>query len=298
MSVGVIVGRFQVHEIHEGHLQLLEYVQKKHDNTLILLGVRHVPSNKNYPLDFESRRMMMQEYCPNALVLPVIDRPSDEAWSKQVDDLVKASFPTQDVTLYGGRDSFIKHYCGVYQTKELNFTTDELNATAIRKQIGLKVRGNADFRAGMIYAIENLMPRIYPTVDIAIVDEANKKVLLAKKHFEKAYRFPGGFVDFKDKSFEVAAKREMSEETGLSCEGEMEYIGSFSIPDWRNTEDTCIVTTFFYTPYCYGPATANDDIESVEWVSFKDLLNVNMVNEHRDLRQALLSYIGKKALAK
>ena len=250
MSVGVVIGRFQIDEMHDGHVKLLEYVRSKHDNILILLGVRQSPANKTYPLDFDARRLMIQEYCNDALILPVVDRPSDEAWSRHVDELVESAYPTQNVCLYGGRDSFTKHYCGKYETKELAFPVDDVSASAVRDKIGKKVRSSVDFRAGVIYAIQNLMPRIYSTVDIAMVDYTNRRVLMAKKPFEKAFRFPGGFVDFNDACLEQAAFRELFEETGMSSEDKsIDYIGSFSVNDWRNTDDTKIMTTLFAVNY-------------------------------------------------
>lgn len=47
-EVGVVVGRFQVPDIHEGHHSLLEYVLSKHNKVCLVLGVaptRSTPLN-------------------------------------------------------------------------------------------------------------------------------------------------------------------------------------------------------------------------------------------------------------
>ena len=68
-SVGVIIGRFQVDELHDGHLQLLKYVSEHHPQVLILLGCRHSPATKTYPLDFRLRQQMIEQLAPEALIL-------------------------------------------------------------------------------------------------------------------------------------------------------------------------------------------------------------------------------------
>ena len=37
-DVGVLVGRFQVHKLHQAHLDLIRYVIERHDRVLIFLG--------------------------------------------------------------------------------------------------------------------------------------------------------------------------------------------------------------------------------------------------------------------
>ena len=45
-QVGVVIGRFQVNEIHTGHVKLLRHVQDKHPSMLVLLGCRHAPQDR------------------------------------------------------------------------------------------------------------------------------------------------------------------------------------------------------------------------------------------------------------
>ncbi len=38
-TVGVIVGRFQVPNLHTSHMQLIEYVESRHMKMIVLLGI-------------------------------------------------------------------------------------------------------------------------------------------------------------------------------------------------------------------------------------------------------------------
>lgn len=292
MSIGVLVGRFQTDEIHEGHVKLLNYVQQKHPNMIILLGIIDSPANRLYPLNYQVRELMIRQYCPSATILPVFDRADDEVWSKQVDDLIGTVFQGQETILYGGRDSFIPHYKGRFKTQEIYFGDDD-SGTANRKQIAQKPRSTADFRAGIIYAMENLMPRIYLTVDIALVKDS-KQVLLGRKPHENKFRFPGGFVDFKDESFENAARRELYEETRVTCEAGLTYIGNYSINDWRvkGTDDVKNMTVFYLAPYAFGEPKGSDDLETVQWFDIATCKN-EIMEDHKHLLVALQKFMEK-----
>ncbi len=293
-TVGVIIGRFQTNEIHEGHIQLIDHVKTSHDAMIVMLGVRQTPANKTYPLDYQTRELMVRKYCGDVVIVPIVDHSSDEIWSRNVDNMVDMIYPGREAILYGGRDSFISHYKGKHKTKELYFAgvSDEMASSAIRKKIASKPIESPDFRAGIIYAIENLMPRIYCTVDIGMVNVATGKVLMGKKPGEKTWRFPGGFVDRKDPNFETSARRELFEETGMTCEGRLASIGTYSIDDWRNTDDTKIMTTFFMATYSHGAPKAGDDLAEVEWIDIDEKLIDNINPNHQALFKDLIAWIG------
>ena len=61
ISLGVIVGRFQVPELHEGHHKLIAHVLSQHPQILILLGVTPVLGSKRNPLDYITRERMIHE---------------------------------------------------------------------------------------------------------------------------------------------------------------------------------------------------------------------------------------------
>lgn len=101
---------------------------------------------------------------------------------------------------------------------------------------------------------EIMYPITYPTVDVAVVDFENEKVLLGKKKGRKHYCFVGGFVDPTDLSLEHACARELDEEVrNLTVSDNYYYVSSHKINDKRYPlRDETITTTFFTTDYMKG----------------------------------------------
>lgn len=296
-DVGVIVGRFQVHELHDAHLDLIQHVCEQHDKVLILLGVSPLPSSVSNPLDFESRKQMILEKFPDVSVLYVKDQGSDEVWSRKVDEIINDfGMPGQTNVLYGSRDSFIAHYTGRFPTREL-LPERILSGTEVRRQIARsRTRATADFRAGVIWATQARFPTSYTTVDVAILNEEGTKVLLCRKEHEKLYRFVGGFADPASETFERDARREVAEETTLEV-GELEYIGSLRIDDWRyRAEPDCIKTMLFSARYLFGRPEPRDDIVEVRWFDLCDAEGVQKIKasevapNHRPLLAMLLAH--------
>jgi bifunctional NMN adenylyltransferase/nudix hydrolase len=151
----VIIGRFQVPNLHEAHKDLIDSVVKTHPKTILFLGLSPVLGTRNNPLDFEARKKMLQEAYPSLSILYIKDTPSDEVWSKKLDeqigDLVS---PNQSVVLYGSRDSFIRHYSGKYKTLELESKV-YVSGTEIRNSISKSVKETPDFRSGVIWGAYN-----------------------------------------------------------------------------------------------------------------------------------------------
>ena len=119
-DIGVLVGRFQVHELHAAHRELIDFVVEQHDKVVILLGIAPIPGSTANPLDFESRKQMIQADYPDVNILYIRDEGTDEQWSKELDKIVNTvGLPGQSAVLYGGRDSFIEHYSGQFPVREL-----------------------------------------------------------------------------------------------------------------------------------------------------------------------------------
>lgn len=175
-DVGVIIARFQVHQLHPAQRELIETVATNHDKVVILLGLSPLPTSVNNPLDFEARKQMILAACERlgiqdrVSVLYVNDQYDDTVWSRKVDGIVRdLCAPGQLPVLYGGRDSFIPHYKGRYPTRELRDTQDRfLSGTAVRRAIGrAATKGSPDFRAGVIWASQARFPTSFQCVDIA-----------------------------------------------------------------------------------------------------------------------------------
>jgi bifunctional NMN adenylyltransferase/nudix hydrolase len=295
MSVGVIVGRFQVPRLHEGHRFLLNKVFKKHLKRLIVIGCNEGPQNDKYPLRFSAVRKMISDACTRGTeIAPILDRQSNEAWSNDLDNIITSHFPMEKVVLYCSRDGFNRFYSGRFECVEVIPDEESSDSgTSLREDTKnyFDIEGQ-DARAAVIKTILTMPPLTYMTVDIAHVN-SSYEVLLGKKPGEKAYRFPGGFVDFNDNSLEASAKREFYEETKLS-DGELEYIGSFPISDFRNTPRSRIMTTFFEMKNAIGVPTASDDLEELKYFSLFNIKDIPIQYPHIVLLEALLKKKGIK----
>jgi bifunctional NMN adenylyltransferase/nudix hydrolase len=294
-AVGVIIGRYQIPELHEGHLAVLREIESRHEKLLIFLGVSPFPTTKSNPLDFQTRVLMMLEYFPRAIVLPLADVKSDDVWTQQIESGIRLAFPFSSAVLYGSRDSCLSSYRGNWPTCELDSSINT-GATIIRKDIARSVLVSAAERRGAIYSTQNRFPSIYPTVDIACLRESKKErgktqVLMARKPGETSMRFPGGFVDISDNSIEDAAKRELLEETKVTGAG-FYAIGSFKVKDWRCREGEAIFTTLFACSHIFGAGEANDDIEFCQWETVEER-RFGIEECHVPLWNALVEFVEK-----
>lgn len=292
-DVGVIVGRFQTDKLHRGHIDLIQHVCDAHEKVVIFLGVSPLWATRNNPLDFQSRKQMLQAEFPDVVINYIEDMASDAKWSTALDRQVsRVVAPSQSAVLYGSRDSFIPYYSGRYETRELE-PEQVYSASEERRRIAAgNTRATADFRAGVIWATQNRYPAGLPTVDIAIVE--GDKLLLARKPNEDHLRFPGGFFDpTRDTSLEDTAIREAREETTLEVSSPV-FVGSTVVDDWRyRSEVDKIVTSLFVVERTAGSPKPEDDIAETRWVDWRGS-NVTLVNEHKPLGAMLYNYlIGK-----
>jgi bifunctional NMN adenylyltransferase/nudix hydrolase len=293
-EIGVIIGRFQVHQLHKAHSDVIESVMTNHKKVILFLGVTQVVGSNTNPLDFASRKSMIQEKYPELVIVALPDKRDDESWSKNLDSRIREIFQIGKVLLYGSRDSFIPHYFGQFDTAELEQEI-YVSGTEIRKQISEEIKASKEWRAGVIYGNYNRYPNSFQTVDIAVFNEDESKVLLAKKPNEDKYRFIGGFVDVKDHSLEASAKREFSEEAGGAEIAITSYVGSFRVDDWRyRSERDKIMTVLFKAKYLFGHLNPSDDISELAWISVSDLkitggIEEHIIEEHRPLMNILLT---------
>ncbi len=293
-DVGVIIARFQVAKLHEAHRDLIQTVIDNHPKVVIFLGLSPLKTTFNNPLDFQARKQMILEDFPDNKSLDILyikDEPGDDVlWSKKLDGQIRDVIgPNHTAVLYGSRDSFIGCYHGGFDTIELEPTT-YISGTELRNLAYKNVRPNEDFRAGIIYATGNKYPQTLPTVDIAIFNEDETKLLLARKPNEPLYRFVGGFANPGDTSYEGSARREVAEETHLEV-GPMIYVGSSFIDDARYRKEVDkIKTIFFKTKVIFGSPQADDDIAELrwfDWVGREALTGREVMEIHKPLLQML-----------
>lgn len=308
-DVGVIVGRFQVPELHDAHRELIEHVCSNHDKVVIFLGLSPVPGTRENPLDWQARRQMIHENFPKVEVLYIKDMVSDEAWSDKLDGMIEdVTTPGQTVCLYGGRESFIKRYHGRHQTAELESETYINAGSEIRKQIARgRTDPTVDFRRGAVWNAYNRFPTSFVTVDVAVfsekLDQEENRLLLVRKPNEKQWRLPGGFVEPGSPSLEANARREVQEETGIAITTP-HYVSSQGIDDWRyRGEIDKIMTALFVATKLSGGLRPDDDVEEARWFNTDGLDNwqirsdqSTIVRNHQELVVEALAFQGGKVL--
>ena len=266
-NVGMIVARFQVDELTDGHKDLIQYVADNHSRAVIFLGVSRCKCSVNNPLDYRTRKFMIEKDYPNIKILYIKDCHSNILWSNNLDDLIRKELNGDETAvLYGSRDSFIKYYSGKFPTKKLE-PKRIVSGSERRKELSNEVLASGAFRHGVIWAVMNQYPKSLATVDMAVFNEDKTQILMGRKKNETKYRFPGGFLNAGEDHV-TAAVRETKEETGVDY-GNLEWVGSFVINDWRyRGEVDKITTTLFAGTHVSGKPEPGDDIIEIRWFPF------------------------------
>lgn len=300
-TLGVIVGRFQVPELHPGHKRMLFEALKDCNSVLVCVGQADTIFDDRYPIPYAIVKDMIESWMgdmSSVRIEYIADMADNASWSCELDRIISRRLvevgvgEDANVILYGSRDSFLTHYEGVHSCKQIDELGD-FNGTDVRSEIlnNPHAFNDANFRSGMIYAVlSSPHPISFQTVDCAVWKE-NGTVLLARKRHEKLLRFPGGFVDVNDASFEHAARREMREELGDIEIDELSHIGSCRVRGGGRYENSRhkIMTAFFSAKYIFGHVYPQDDIIHAEWVPIEKIANV-LVREHAQLGDMFLNY--------
>lgn len=287
-NVGVIVARFQVDELTDGHKDLIQHVADNHERVVIFLGLSRCLCTVNNPLDYKTRKFMIEKDYPDVRVLYVKDCHSNILWSNKLDDQLQRELKKDETAmLYGSRDSFIKYYSGKFPTTKLE-PKRVVSGSARRQELSNEVLASGAFRHGVIWATQNQYPKALSTVDMAIFNEDKSQILMGRKKDETKYRFPGGFLEPGEDHITTAI-RETKEETGVDY-GNIEWIGSFPINDWRyRGEVDKITTTLFAGTHVSGKVEPGDDIAETRWFPFNVHTSDELVDGHKVLYAAVLA---------
>ena len=266
---------------------------KSNDQLLVCLGVPHTQGTNNDPMDFATRRLLVNHHYPSAIVVPIHDEPSDMKWSKNLDKIVATLAKESDkVTMYCGRDGFKSHYRGHHKVEAIA-DVPQYSGTDMRVDARKSPIDSVDFRKGVTYGLAQRYKTTYMTVDIAVL--GNGGVLMGRRPGQDVYRFPGGFVDFADKTLEETCFRELNEELGIEAKDRtnFEYVCTQHINDWRYRDrpDQRIMTTLYSInlEQTVGDVTPDgDEFEDFTYISL-DEVGAEMVNpEHLELFHSLI----------
>lgn len=145
--VGVIVGRFQVPFLTQGHWSLIDQVTKEFDHTIIFIGTTKDGSLSYHdPLPFEAREAAIVDKFPELAghIFEIPDIGNWELWVKDLDRRISCAevlgiIPyTKDTFICGSRDSIISRYKesgGTYETFEVQEYGNAISGTAARKEV-------------------------------------------------------------------------------------------------------------------------------------------------------------------
>jgi bifunctional NMN adenylyltransferase/nudix hydrolase len=288
INVSVTVGRWQCDELHLGHQAFLKDVVAAGDEAVIFIGVSPMDGRTaENPLLWTQRKIILEAFkiqngWTRVHIFPLHDNRSHDAWSQTLDTTLSALYPEGcNITLFAGRDSgFVNYYTGNFPVQPLKFTSELQSISATTKRCEVPIEFTRDFMRGQIFTLNRQYPHAYGTVDIAHWREnktasANPldwyEVVLITRGDTGVTCFPGGFVDPTDKSLELAAKRELHEETGLVCEGTIKYLGSYLLDDWRyrGTRDK-VMTTLWASQHSWGEPKGGDDAASAAWFKLSE----------------------------
>ena len=116
-------------------------------------------------------------------------------------------------------------------------------------------------------------PHMAVTVDIVPVASGSRlEVLLIRRAnppFKDKWALPGGYVDI-DERAEDAARRELREETGVTC-GALEFVGYFDAVN-RDPRERTLSLAFLARLGCDHPdIAAADDAADAAWFHVDDL---------------------------
>lgn len=302
------MSRMQVDELHAGHRHIIQTAITENDHALVLLGDREKVPGKTNPLPGFIREQMVIETFPNlAGVGTLPDNPSDDEWSRQLDQEIISRFPNHAVTLYCSRDGFKGSYSGRFQVEvidpieapagtDLRFRILRMLQLAKNGQLEVRKSFNQDFRRGWIASVISRPPIDFSTVDVAILTSDRTQILLGQKRNDAGrWRFPGGFMDPQDPSRKFAAKREVREECG-DIEIEItDHLGDYQVNDFRyRDEPDSIRTDLFLATHVFGAPRAGDDLAAVKWFPIEDLLD-RLIDNHKPLGQVVLEHLKKES---
>ena len=138
------------------------------------------------------------------------------------------------------------------------------------------------------------MPQIkQPAIGVGAVIFKDDAILLVKRKnppCQNEWAIPGGKVKLGE-SLKQAAEREVLEETGVIIEaGKIIY--TFELIE-RDKEDNILfhyVIIDLAADYLSGELKANDDAVEARWLTTKDILDLNINQNTRDLLQKKYNY--------
>ena len=310
MKLGVLIGRFQVPEMHEGHRFLVREMLEQCDQVLVLFGSSNRPRSVKNPFTYQERATAAQRLFPSIWTAPLNDYLyNDSQWMADVaatikDAEVEFSFKfgeQPEVVLYGHHKDGNDYLKWFPQYEYVNVNSDvDVSGTEVRnsfshllpKQVQLDMQYFAKER-------ETFSRYPYPgCLNICCGDavvECLGHVLLIQRKFTPGagnWALPGGHKNT-DETFLQCALRELKEETNIRVPdavllGSIKATRLFDNP--KRSSGIPKLTQAVYIVLKPNPdgslprANGGDDAALTRWVPISDALNLlKLHDDHGDI---------------
>lgn len=283
--------------IHAGQLDgikqaVAQWIQK------IIIGVWS--ANKEFtsdnPFTYDERRIMLELSSKELLqnieveIFPLPDMGDNEKWRNYIlnnfpefqyvvtgNARVQEVFKDTDKTIVPLEiRQFVKWSTIRWQLATHNI--QELEKVLPHNVVEYLQKINAPQRLREIFNKERKTPSL--VVDIVLIDEEGKLILIQRKNFPEWMALPGGFVDYWEKS-QTAAIREAKEEVSLDIEIEKE-LGTRDEPNRDPRAHN--VSRAFKGKIVWGELKAADDAKAIVKVDPKDLDTIQFAfPDHKEM---------------
>ena len=319
MRIGVLIGRFQVPEPHEGHRFLINEIKSNCDKLVILLGSANRARSIRNPYTYEERKAAVLRLFPDVLVAPLNDyKYSDAQWRADVvytiNTIVAERYNNVEVVLFGHKKDGNDYLDWFPQYNYQNITSDiDVSGTEVRRSIE-KLLPTAVQEDIEYFRKEAELFANYPypeTLSFMCGDpvvECDGHILVVQRGGHPgrgSWALPGGFKN-RNETMLDAAIRELVEETNLRVpekvlRGSIVSTRLFDSPTrGSGIPRTTLAVHIRIKRDSDGKlprVSAGYDAKKAEWVPLYDVLNkLPMHDDHKDIVSILTNTIPLPAL--
>lgn len=312
MKLGVLIGRFQVPEMHEGHRFIVKRMQEQCDEVLILFGSANRARSVKNPFTYKERTTAAHNLFPGVWTAPLNDYLyNDSQWMADVAAtiaLMQAEIKhvcrydqELKIVLYGHHKDGNDYLKWFPQYEYVNINSDiDVSGTEVRNSFMHMLPENV--QADAAYFIkERITFKDYPypdSLNICCADavvECLGHILLIKRKFTPgagSWALPGGHKNTNE-TFLQCALRELKEETNLRIP-EPVLIGSIKstrlFDNPRRSSGIPKLTLAAHIVVKPNPdgslprANGSDDAAETRWLPVSDVLNkYRLHDDHSDI---------------
>lgn len=310
MKLGILIGRFQVPEMHEGHRFLVREMLEQCDQVLILFGSANRTRSVKNPFTYQERKAAALKLFPTIGTAPLNDYLyNDSQWMadvtatiEQAREQISRDFETPvTVVLYGHHKDGNDYLRWFPQYEYVNINSDiDVSGTEVRNSYSHMLPQSVQ-QDMQYFAQERETFKSYPYPDSlniccgdAVVECLGHILLIRRKFTPGAgnWALPGGHKHT-DETFLECAVRELYEETNLRIPkpvllGSIKSSRLFDSPRRSSgIPKLTLAVHMVVKPNVDGSlprANGSDDASETSWVPVADVLNkLKLHDDHGDI---------------